>query len=214
MPEPNFNSVGKRLYDALGPLAWKDAELGYPLGHYCNAIGTMLSPLDDLVRETDTHPGWAKALDVDEAPPFVLPWLAQFVGVKLEPFISSASDDEYTAWVARQRERIKTHEAFDRGTVGHLIRGAQEWLTGTKTVYLYERDTNAWHMTIATLTSETPNPTGMLADLNKEHKAAGLKLSHTMVTGWTYAEIDAAYSTYTAIDTDFATYTRLQEGPP
>ena len=117
------------------------------------------------------------------------------------------------AWADRQRQRIKDHIAYDRGTVGHLIRGAQEWLTGTKTVYLYERDTSAWHMTIVTLTSETPNPSGMLADLNREHKAAGLILAHTMVEGWTYAELDAAFSTYTAIDTAYSTYTRIQEGP-
>lgn len=211
---PEFNSVGERLYAALGPLAWKDAELGYPLGHYCNAIGVMLSDLNDLVREEyhpdGKHPGWGHALDVDAAPVFVLPWLAQFVGVILEP---RGQEDEVT-WANRQRERIKTHDSYRRGTVQSLIDGAKEWLTGTKTVYLYERDTNAWHMTIVTLTSETPNPAGMLANLRAEHKAAGLTLAGSLVTGWDLAGIDAAYSTLTAIDTDFATLTRLGEGPP
>jgi hypothetical protein len=216
MAAPVFNSVGQRLYDALGPLRFKDAELDYPLGHYCNAIGVMLSPLNDLVREEHhedgDHPGWAHALDVDAAPIFVLPWLAQFVGVILEPFLNDGTED-IEVWADRQRQRIKTHEAYDRGTVGHLVRGAQEWLTGTKTVYLYERDTNAWHMTIVTLIKETPDATAMLENLRREHKAAGLILDHAMVEGWTYAMIDSEYSTYTAIDADFATYTRLQEGP-
>lgn len=201
--------MGRRLYSTLSPLAWKDEELGYPLGHYCNAIGAMLSPLNDIVRETDTHVGWGKALDIDECPIFALDWLAQFVGVVLEP----QGDQDRFVWAARQRERIRTHEAYRRGTVAALIEGAQEWLTGTKSVSLRERDTNAWHMTLVTLTSETPDPTAMLANLRAEHKAAGLKLDLSTVIGWDYIGIDAAYSTYTAIDTTFSTYTRIEEGP-
>jgi hypothetical protein len=209
MAIPEFNSVGARLYDALGPLAYQDAELGYPLGHYCNAIGSMLADVDELVRETDTHTGWAKAMDVDVAPISVLPWLAQFVGVVLEP----QGDQDRFEWSDRQRDRIRTHNAYERGTVLALVRGAQEWLTGTKTVYLRERDTTAWHMTIVTLVSETPDPAGMLSNLRTEHKAAGLTLAHNMVTGWDYIGIDSAYATYTAIDTDFSRYDRIQEGP-
>lgn len=210
MAAPVLNSVGQRLYSALGPLAWRDAELGYPLAYFCGCIGIMLSPLDDLVRETDTHPGWAKALDVDVAPVFVLPWLAQFVGVELDP----RGQETEEIWAAKQRERIKVHVAYQRGSVPGLLAQAKLWLTGTKTAFLRERDTNAWHMTLVTLISETPDQTGMLADLRAHAKAGGLKLDNSMVVGWDLFGIDTAYSSFTAIDTDFATFDRLQEGPP
>lgn len=98
-------------------------------------------------------PAWSKVTDVDRAPAEALPWLAQLVGQVLPPQQTGESDATYEA---RIREFIRDTPAFYRGSVAAMTTAAQQYLTGTKTVYFRERDTTAWHLTISTRRLETP----------------------------------------------------------
>ena len=59
-----------------------------------------------------TAPGWSQILDIDRCPQYALPWLAQFVGVELNP--------NWTA--AQSRTAISQRVNFQRGTVLNLTR--------------------------------------------------------------------------------------------
>jgi hypothetical protein len=59
-----------------------------------------------------TAPGWSQILDINRCPQYALPWLAQFVGVELNP--------NWT--VQRSRTEIARRTNFQRGTIVNLTR--------------------------------------------------------------------------------------------
>lgn len=161
----------REAYDALGP--WARADTGvHELLALVDAIFKQLVEIDDLVRDSDTHVGWGRLLDVDVAPEWALPWLAQFVGVTPLVGLDAAS----------QRLRIKEAAGFSRGSVAAVKAAAGQFLTGTRRVEMYERDGSAWRFRIRTYASETPNAQAV-RDAVKALKPAGLVFIHEVQSG-------------------------------
>jgi len=129
----------------------------------------MLQPVTDLVRDGE-FPGWSAILDVTRCPTNCLPWLAQLVGVRLDP----AGDD--TSW----RAAITSEQGFARGTVDRLRAAALPFLTGTQTVNIFERDTSPYHLTVTVYSDE----------LNVLH------YNDLAALYATYDDLDAAFATY------------------
>src|SRR3954468_15507441 len=73
-PDPDV--LAGRIYARWLPLHAGDADAGYPLGALAEALAVPLNPVDELVRESDTHPAWGTLWDVTAAPVWLLPWLA------------------------------------------------------------------------------------------------------------------------------------------
>ena len=170
MPE---HVLVEQAYRNLGPWARADQN-----GHLLALLKVLLDPLlsmDDIAREGtefggdtlslggfslslggDTlrlgepspYLGWGALLDVDVAPEWALPWLAQFVGV------STVSGLD----VNSRRLRIKQASGFHRGTPASIIAAAKQYLTGGQTVELYEREGGPWTFRLRTYLSETPYP--------------------------------------------------------
>ncbi len=161
----------REAYEALGPWARADAGI-HELLAVVDAIFGQLVEIDDLVRDSDTHVGWGKLLDVDVAPEWALPWLAQFVGVT--PLFGL--DD------ASQRLRIKGAAGFNRGSVSAIKAAAGQFLSGTRRVELYERDGSPWRFRIRTYASETPNAQAV-RDAVTALKPAGLVFIHEVQSG-------------------------------
>lgn len=167
MPE---HVLVERAYKNLGPWARADEN-----GHLLAYLKVLLDPLldiDDIVRDSDTHVGWGTLMDVDAAPDWALPWLAQFVGVSTIVGMDAAS----------QRLRIKQVAGFHRGTPAAIIAAAQQYLTGLRTVELYEREGSAWTFRLRTYLSETPNPQAVLAAVTAL-KPAGVVLIYEVQEG-------------------------------
>lgn len=202
MAKPIVSEAAEELYEILKPLAYADEALDWPLLTFCEAIAGPLQQVKD-------YSDWSKVLDIDRSPYEALPWLAQFVGVVSPAKTMAETEAQHEA---RIREYIRATPGFQRGAPSALIATAQQYLTGTKTVYVRERDTSPYHVTVNTRTSETPDPARVNAALQAA-KPAVIQLTHGLVTGWDYFGIDSAYSAYTAVDTDYATYTDLEEGP-
>lgn len=200
----------EELYAQL--FAWADADVNnWDLLQYVGAIASMFDQVETYARDSsDQRPGWAILMDPDRVPAEALGYLAQFVGVSLKDGLSDAS----------QRARVKSTDGFKRGTLGAIIGAAQQFLTGTKTVFLRERDPSvsalyggAYGLTVLTLASETPNAAAVLAALI-EQKPAGILLSYTTVTGASYLIIRTNYANYTAVRSAFATYSGLRNNIP
>lgn len=160
------------LWRACGPIARWDADAGYPLLTWLSGPGTILQVIDDLVRDTDAAPGWSVLLDVDRCPSYGLAWLAQFVGVRLDP---AAAD-------TAKRAEIRTQPGFARGTVTALLAVAQSYLQGTRTVLINERDTSPYHLTVTVYAAELE----------------GLHYNDLTAAYSTYNALTAAFATYNA----------------
>lgn len=161
----------REAWESLGPWAREDADV-HELLALVDAIFGQIVEVDDLVRDSDTHIGWGRLLDVDVAPAWALPWLAQFVGVTPIFGLDEAS----------QRLRIKEAAGFSRGSVSAIKAAAGQYLSGTRRVELYERDGSAWRFRIRTYASETPNAQAV-KDAVAALKPAGLIFIHEVQTG-------------------------------
>src|ERR1035437_1560669 len=100
--------------DLYGRMGWaKDQDTTGVLEQMLSGIGQLIQTVDTLSRDgTDVNdnpaPGWSQVLDINRAPTYVLPWLAQFLGVRLD---SSIRDDQ-------MRYQIKNPPGFARGPPG------------------------------------------------------------------------------------------------
>lgn len=168
-PMPALSPVAATLYEQVSPLAFADPDNGYAVAHVCQAIGLMWQDMDDLIRDTDSGPGWSTLVDVNRAPGFVLPWLAQLAGVRATRGISETA----------LRDEVARADGQRRGTPEAIRRAAAKTLTGTQSVRLVERTTSAYTLTVITSTSETPDPAATLAALLAA-KPAGLVLTHVV----------------------------------
>lgn len=205
----------EELYAALAPLADQDAASAWALLLYVGGIASMFDQIetyarDDLSDPAAPRPGWAIIMDADRCPPEALPWLAQFVGVDDRPALA---DVQRRAW-------IKGTGGMKRGTPSSLVAAAKQYLTGSQTVILKERDPSvasafggAYGLTVLTYTSETPDTNAVLNALLAQ-KPAGIILAYSTVTGWTYLTERTTYTTYTALRSAFATYTGLRNNAP
>lgn len=141
------------LYEALKPLAYADPQNDYSLHKLVTSIAGQLQEIEDIARDQGDVPGWAGISHIPTTPEKFLPWLGQFIGVR--PPIKQPGETDAVV-EARHREKILAQVGFKRGTPAAMKASAQAFLTGTKTVYLTERDTSAYHLFVQTYESETP----------------------------------------------------------
>lgn len=204
MPEPTLTVVGGQLYESVAPLATEDAEYDWPLATYATGLALLLDEPADLSRDRDDGtPGWAIVLDPDLAPLKWLPWLAQFKGATIPPGLDEAA----------QRIRVRHADGADRGSIRSLVAIAQQFLTGTRSVYFQDRvggDPDVAVLT--TLTSETPNPDLVLAAITAD-KPGGLVLTHALVDGGDFDTLRDTHSTFDAVTAAFGTFDDLRADP-
>lgn len=201
----DVGTFGEEAYARVDPLTYADEQNGWALLVLMAAMGRMFNFFNYLVREDDANdlPGWGKILDVDNCPEDGLPYLAQFLGLRI-PF---GIDD------AAARQFIKDKANWDRGSPDAIRKAAQTTLTGTKTVYVIERDAgSAWHLKVTTLDSETASDTVTLKAI-KLQKPIGIILTYDSVPGGDYATLAGTHTDYNDIDAQFATYDIMRTDP-
>lgn len=128
---PNLKSFSQDLYDRLEPLTFADPSYDYPIAKLAYAFGLMFQLVEDYGRDdlTTGAPGWANVINIDKCPDEAIPWLGQFVGVRLPGGLTPA----------QQRAYVKDAPGWDRGTVAAIAAAAAPYLTGQKSVTVRER---------------------------------------------------------------------------
>ena len=185
------------LYMAMEPLHYAEAELGFPLAHYCMALGEMFRRVDEITRQGET----AVIMDPNTVPVAGIPWLGQFIGLTINPQWSEQN----------QRNYLYNRSGFQRGTPRGMAAAAQQFLTGTQTVMLYERyEDNPWRLHVVTIDSETADPDLVLQALMNQ-KPAGIVLTYQEVSSETYDELAAAHATYNAVAAAHPDYDDITE---
>lgn len=145
-PEPEVGSFAARLYEAMEFYAEHDQQLGWSLKTFVGAMGSMWQDMEDIVRDSEDAPGWSKALDLDNAPPEFLAFIAMFVGVRLRAGLSDEA----------QRDRIRSTDGMHRGTPAAFAAAAKQRLTGSKYVIINERQNgNPYRVAVRTLYNES-----------------------------------------------------------
>lgn len=139
----DVSAFAEAVYAMLAAIADQDEQLNWPLLIFIAALGTMFEDVDNLAH---SDPPWSLLLDVDNIPIQGLPWLGQFVGVVVNTNLTEE----------QQRDQIRNHLGWGRGTLTALINSVKPYLTGTQTVDVIERDTSPYHFAISTYADETP----------------------------------------------------------
>lgn len=184
-------------------MTFMDEEENEDLKAYLGALGSMHEPSETAVRGTeDGAPPFSIMFDPDNAPDDALAWLAQFVGVELEK--KNVNEDDFYYFL-RQRQRIKDHLGFARGSAAAMRATAALYLTGGRQVIFRERDGSAYHLTIVTRTAETPDAARVERELLKI-KPAGLTLDYHTITGTDWAEVATTYASWDALVAARATW--------
>jgi hypothetical protein len=221
------------LWRSMAQLARGDDIRGYPLLTLCAALTLGLQGVDDLARDTAAGPGWSQILDVNRAPDAALPWLAQWVGARVDPALSPSA----------QRAAIAAEPGFGRGTPAAIIAAAQKYLTGGQVVRLVERDQGDPYLltvyvfgpqvggasygslsqsypTYADLQGAAATYAGYsggrdeLAYALQAVKPAGLVLNLVFASGQLYSDLAAGSANYNAVQSAYPTYDALTNSPP
>lgn len=201
---PTLASYAKRLYQALSPIAAADQQEGFPLATYLGALGSMFQEVEDYAADgPNGETGWSIMLDIDRIPDKGLAYLAQYVGVRPNPTFSSAE----------QREQIRTTDGWNRGTVKSLIDALAPVLTGSKSVFVLERDTSAYHFTVVTYAAETPDEAVALSRL-VSRKPAGLVMDYFTISPWNFFLVRQQYATFGSVRARFISFRDLRDNNP
>lgn len=196
MPRPAVTPTTEIAYAGLGPLTEQDEDNGWALLTFTDALMRQLDEVEQWTRDSDTHVGWGKLLDLEVAPDEALSWLSQFIGVTLIRGLDAES----------QRIRISKAAGWHRGSPSAMIGAARQHLTGTRQVMLYERDGGPYRLTVRTYAGETPDPAVVEAAL-RALKPGGLVLTYQVTSGATYGNLTTDFLTYADLDAAFTNYT-------
>jgi len=197
------DTYAARLYASLAPLAEYDPSTSWSLLILCNAIGIPFQLVEEWVRDTPEGPGWSLLLDLDRCPDEALPWLAQFVGVRLLP--DSTPDD--------QRHRIASTDGFRRGTPAAMRGAAQATLTGGRSVVFRERYGDPYVLDVLTYTSQTPDPAATERALISQ-KPGGIVLTYRTADGQDWQSVKDRFATWADVKATYATWADVRDDTP
>lgn len=172
--EPVHTPIGARLRERTQPLAPNDATFGFAHAYLTEAIGRLSQQAQEVADPEGDAPPLSTLLNPDTCPDWALPWLAQFVGIKLPAGLTPAD----------ARAIIHDVAGFSRGTPAALRAAAQLYLTGNKEVFFRERDGgDPYRLEVVTQANEVPpsdrgEPTNLVTNPSAELTASfGLSTS-------------------------------------
>lgn len=159
---PTVNPSTLELYEALGPaIIGPDPATGWVLLGWVDGPGHLRDEVASVVRWRAGRAGWQDLLDADRCPAWALPWLAQWVGVDLDP-----------AWSTGQiREAIRTPLSWSRASVGVIRDAANRWLPSGEVVLVEYAGGDEHAITITFDAAQLDTPT--LGDLEATYDTLG-----------------------------------------
>jgi hypothetical protein len=114
----------------------------------------------------------------------------------------------------QQRNRIKELPNNTRGTPASIIRAAQQYLIGDKTVFFTERAGGSpWKVSVVTFLEETPNPQQVKESI-ENFLPAGIILEYESVPETSWSIIRAEYATWKAVKEAFVTWNGVRDNIP
>lgn len=169
-----------RMYEDMRALHNRQAQVD-PLAAICDAVGLLLRAFEAMVDEGG---GPSPLGDPDRIDPGALPWLGQFVGVR----VTEGSPP------AQQAAEIWRAAGLRRGTIPAMREAVQAHLTGSRQVKIYEHyGGNPYRIRVEVLASEVVDAAAAEAAARSQ-KPGGLVMEWGVVTQPTWD--DAAGDTW------------------
>lgn len=189
MTEPVFDYTTERFYERLPEFYRRaDADNAWVLKTWLSGLMSEYNDFDVLIdrfKYITQDSGGAPNDTSDLVDPMTadfpwLPWLAQHVGVVMNPNLSEA---DQRAAIQQRLTNLNTQP----GSKGSVANAARVNLTGTRSVNVYDHSTDVgtpgssgpWDVLIVTIGSETPGGVDPIQDvLDANAKPAGVLLYH------------------------------------
>jgi len=201
---PDVGLLANEIYEALGSaFTSEDDRNEWQLLRFVNAIAKTPQETDDLVRDTDDYVGWSSIMDLDRVADNGIGYLAQFIGVDTIGDLTPEA----------QRLRVKETAGFQRGTKAAIEGAAKQYLTGSRLVRVYERDTSPYHFRVVLFGAEVPEPDRTRRAI-LDQKPAGLVAVIDISTGQSYAELTSTNKTYLQLSSTYPTYADMKLSVP
>lgn len=198
--EPTLGPFGERLRERTAPLAPHDDEYGFAHAYLCGAWGAIFREVAQVFDPEDPLPPFAPLLDPNLCPAWALPWLAQWVGVRIPAGTSEAD----------ARKLIAELRGFRRGTTRAMRSVLAAY--GLQTVFFRERDGgDAYRLEIVAQNSELPDDVQPVIDALMAQKPGGIILAFRGIDGWDYQRMTGEGGTYADVAGRFANYRALSE---
>lgn len=167
----------------MGELGWaQSADTAGLLAGFMAGPAGIVQTLADLFTDSASGPGWSQICDVTRCPTDGLPWLAQFVGVRLPPGMPDA----------QARAAVQAESGWKRGTAAAIVAAAQQYVASGYTVVLAERTPDPYSFT---LTIPAAGVSGTYAALDAGFSTyTALDASQTSYAGFTSSGGEGAIS--------------------
>ena len=191
---------GVKPLDDLGIL-FRDA-MGVTVTEHTDPLGRASYEQDYAVDRTNwgDADGWSQILDIDRCPEYALPWLGQFVGVRIYP--------TSTLNLLEKQTKIRERSTFQRGTVASIVNVLVTLANAN--LAAGQDPMTADEVIVAEGLAYTGGSPQYIPDEN----AVVILLPHGYFPSLTYAELDAT-GTYADIQTEYVTFGGIVAvGPP
>jgi hypothetical protein len=189
---PDTTPFAEAVYARLAPIAADDEALDWPLLRFIVALSEMFAKVEAVARSGDGRVPYSRMVDVTVCPAFALPFLAQFVGVRLRPLRTGETASD---WAIYARDAITRRGGRNRGRPDAMLSAVEETLAGLRSARLLERaGGDAYALTLVTRPGETPDAAATVAAALTQ-KPAGIVLTHTITD---YVLIDEGTRTINA----------------
>jgi hypothetical protein len=209
---PIDTNVGADLYQAVEPLTFADASLGWPLAHYLSSNGLMLEEIANLARtDGDGNDGWTAFASPSRCPDNFLYTLAVWAGVTYPRRMASGD----------LRALIGPHSpALWRGTRDGIIAAMRRFLSPGAPIYFEERavtpehpEGDAYYLRIFTYSDSTLDESAIRQELYNT-VPAGLIVDYEVRIGQTYGMLRQRCATYQDMKDLYPTYNDAREDAP
>lgn len=184
------------LMELYGPMP--DLEV------FMGGLSRPMQIINNISADEEEATGWSQLLDRERAHHDWLRWLGQWVGYYV-PEVPQSLEVE--------RSRIVSRSAHRRGSIAMLREAVQEHLAEPKDVFIQERTTSAYHMTIFVVDDQIITSAAKAEAAARAQKAAGLILTFTVLTGADYSLLNASNASYTEVNSAHANYTSVLTNP-
>jgi len=211
-PTPDFealypNLVGSEMYEMFLPMTDALGDPGLHFWHYCQALGAMLKPLDDMTRDVDGDTGWSQVLDLSRAKTEWLPWLGQWVGY---PVGKQPDNVDLVTWDTLQRKKIVCMAAHRRGSISAFEEALEDHLTAGASILIHERLPDTDHIQIFVYNDQITTTQALITEAAKLAKAAGLLLDFNIITVHkSYLDLAAHNTIYSVLPPKYTDYSDM-----
>jgi hypothetical protein len=183
---------------------------------YVSLQGISSVPLQEVAFYTDE----LIALITETAPSLPIEYVdgdvpgCSWVGAPGKSNSIKTTEQPEEEFIEVKRFRIKELPASRRGSPGAIVKAAQQYLIGDKTVVMQERPGgNPWRLVMITYKAETPNEK-LVREAIEEQLPAGIVLEYIVIPGANWLLVKVEYETWQQVKEAFATWGGVRLNQP